>query len=152
MNYSDLELLYDQVPQCERSLYEIIPENQRVKAYIDFEYPIDNNRSVDQTKAIDSCLKVLYTILNRQSQYHLCTDVSMEQLLEQFLVLQAQVIELKRDSDSWFKQIFICSSLLHLSSGRFFVRVDQLTTRYRIILSMPTRAWSSKTIIALGYS
>jgi hypothetical protein len=89
MVYSDLDLLYDQVPESERSLYEIIPENQRVKAYIDFEYPIDNNCLVDQTRAIDSFLKVLYTVLNRQSQDQLYTDVSMQQVLEQFLVLHA---------------------------------------------------------------
>jgi hypothetical protein len=89
IDYPDLERLYDQVPRCERSLYEIIPENHRVKAYIDFEYQIDNNRLVDQTKAIDSCLKVLYTVLNHQSQNHSYTDVSLQQVLEQFLVLQA---------------------------------------------------------------
>ena len=89
MNHSDLDLLYHQMPVCERSLYEIIPENQRVKAYIDFEYPIDNNHLVDQTRAIDSCLKVLYTVLNRQSHDQLYTDVSMQQVLEQFLVLEA---------------------------------------------------------------
>jgi hypothetical protein len=86
---SDLELLYAKCPRESRSFYECIKETTLIKTYIDFEYTIQNNESVNYQKAIDSCLKVLYLCLNASSRTVSINSLSMTTILKQFLVLNA---------------------------------------------------------------
>ena len=90
IDYAELDLLYEYVPRHQRCFYEIISsESVEIKAYIDFEYPTDNNSLIDRTTAISTCLKILYACINKPSEIRSCGPVSMREVLDQFLVLQA---------------------------------------------------------------
>ena len=74
----------------ERSLYEIIFPTNLIKAYIDFEYDIDNNTDIEQRYTGIACsLKILYYALNLFNTNYDESGFSINNALHQFLVLQA---------------------------------------------------------------
>ena len=82
--------LYDHCPVLERTLYESISSDKLVKAFIDFEYYRDNNSDIkDHTIGPNCCLKILYYLLNNdENNIDIIKNLS-ENILEQFLVLEA---------------------------------------------------------------
>lgn len=91
LNLKELELLYVLYPKCDRCFYECISQNQIIKTYIDFEYLLEHNSSVDHKKAVLSCLKILYFYLNGLSQSSTSNTIDLLAILKQFLVLNAYV-------------------------------------------------------------
>ena len=91
LTLSELELIYVLVPKVNRCLYEIIREKDVIKAYIDFEYQIINNLTVDYNKAITSCLKILFYHLKNSFDSPITTAPDISSILNEFLVLDAYV-------------------------------------------------------------
>jgi hypothetical protein len=87
----ELELLYVLYPKANRSFYECIPETSTIKTYIDFEYLLQNNSSVDHARAVSSCLKILFFCLNNLNRSPIITKITIPSILKQFLVLNAYV-------------------------------------------------------------
>lgn len=68
-------------------LYECVPENRIVKAFIDFEYVTDRNLSTDLSTSIFCCLSVLYCALNYEEwSVHDIHQIRLK-VLERFLIL-----------------------------------------------------------------
>jgi hypothetical protein len=86
---NELEFLYQHWPRQNRSFYECITEASLVKTYIDFEYPVENNSSVDHHIALLCILKMMYFSLNNNVQSHSTDQSLIKKILEQFLVLDA---------------------------------------------------------------
>ena len=86
---SELEFLYHQCPRQNRTFYECIPETSSVKTYIDFEYFVDKNPSVDCGIALHCILKMLYFYLNSNEPSSSTNHSLNKKILEQFLVLDA---------------------------------------------------------------
>lgn len=81
-------------PLPERTLYESIPPNKPVKAYIDFEYYRDNNIDIKDHYTGPMCsLKILYYLLNNHETNTNITESEnlSKNVLNQFLVLEAYV-------------------------------------------------------------
>ena len=82
--------LYNYCPVSERTLYESISPNKLVKAFIDFEYYGDNNSDIkDHSIGPMCCLKILYYIFNNHENNINITENLSENILKQFLVLEA---------------------------------------------------------------
>ena len=82
--------LFDSCPVPNRTLYECISSNKLVKAYIDFEYLIDKNRHIqNHYLGPISCLRILYYFLNPTDNTIKTIQRHTENLLMQFLVLDA---------------------------------------------------------------
>ena len=82
--------LYDYCPVSERTLYESISPSKLVKAFIDFEYYGDNNSDMkDHCIGPNCCLKILYYLLNNhENNINIINNLS-DNILKQFLVLEA---------------------------------------------------------------
>ncbi|CAF4887899.1 unnamed protein product [Rotaria socialis] len=86
----ELIIVYKNSTTIDRNLYEIIVATNPVKAYIDFEYYIDNNLDI-QNHYIGSncCLKLFHYLLNFTHHTHYQNENHIDLALEEFLVLQA---------------------------------------------------------------
>jgi len=85
----ELIKLYQHCPVIERCLYELIPPTNQVKAYIDFEYHIDNNLAIGNSyNAVKCCLKLFRCLLCVQTN---TTDDRnyIDIALKEFLLLEA---------------------------------------------------------------
>ena len=91
LTLDQLELIYVLYPKINQSFYECICGNNPIKAYIDFEYMIENNSSIDLDRAIRSCLKILFFYTNNSSKSSINTEIPLSLVLNQFLVLNAYV-------------------------------------------------------------
>lgn len=78
-------------PKINRAIYECICEKYFIKTYIDFEYLLENNSSVDCHRAIITCLKILFFYLNNLSELSITTKITLPSILNQFLILNAYV-------------------------------------------------------------
>ncbi|CAF1443256.1 unnamed protein product [Adineta steineri] len=88
LTINELITLYQNSPVLERSLYELISPNSKVKAYIDFEYYIDNNPDIQNSQiGISCCLKMLHLFLN--SEQNIEPNKYTNLILKQFLVLES---------------------------------------------------------------
>ncbi|CAF4129573.1 unnamed protein product [Rotaria magnacalcarata] len=86
----ELIILYKNTTGIDRNLYEIIIATNPVKAYIDFEYYVDNNLEM-QNHYIGSncCLKIFHYLLNFTHHTHYQSENHIDLALEEFLVLEA---------------------------------------------------------------
>jgi hypothetical protein len=91
LSLNELELLYVLYPKTHRSFYECIHENNLIKAYIDFEYYLHNNSTINIDKTIISTLKILFFYLNNTNKSSISTKISLSSILNQFLILNAYV-------------------------------------------------------------
>ena len=90
LNIEQLVRLFDSCPVPNRTLYECISSNKLVKAYTDFEYLIDKNRHIqNHYLGPISCLRILYYFLNPTYNTIKTIQRHTENLLMQFLVLDA---------------------------------------------------------------
>jgi hypothetical protein len=89
VSIDELLLLVRSIPTTARCSYECIPSDRHVRGYIDFEYPMVNNMSVNIRKGIECCLKVLFISLHLRSQCYDRTYSSMSEIANRFLVLDA---------------------------------------------------------------
>jgi hypothetical protein len=90
LTMDQLAILYQYCPLTKRTLYESIPSAKRVKTFIDFEYYTDNNVDI-QNHYIGAmcCLKILYCLLNSYDNNMKVLENLTENILKQFLVLEA---------------------------------------------------------------
>ena len=90
LTMEQLIILYQNCPLIERTLYESIPPTKLVKAFIDFEYSMDNNLDI-QNHYVGPicCLKILYHLLNSLDDNNNVMQNHTENILKQFLVLEA---------------------------------------------------------------
>jgi hypothetical protein len=90
MTLDELILVYKKSVVLERCLYELILPTNQVKAYIDFEYYIDNNTDI-QCSYIGPgcCLKILRYLFNNNGKTIVKTDKYNTMALEQFIVLES---------------------------------------------------------------
>ncbi|CAF2824677.1 unnamed protein product, partial [Rotaria sp. Silwood2] len=72
-----------------RSFYESISETSVIKSYIDFQYELENNDSIDHNRSVITCLKILFYSLNELSKSTIDNKITLLSILEQFLVLNA---------------------------------------------------------------
>jgi hypothetical protein len=89
LTLSELELLYVVIPKNNRSFYECICENHVIKTYIDFEYLLEKNSSVDHNRAIITCLKIFFFHLKSSCNSDIIPDMNLSSILNEFLVLDA---------------------------------------------------------------
>lgn len=91
ISLKQLNQLFIYCPISERALYESIPSNKQVKAYIDFEYYTDVNRDIqDHYIGIRSSVRLLYSLLNySNNNIHVTENNNDELFLKQFLILEA---------------------------------------------------------------
>ncbi|CAM2729007.1 unnamed protein product [Rotaria socialis] len=94
LSIEELLRLFECCPTTERTLYESISINKPVRTYIDFEYLIDKNLNI-QNHYIGPmcCLKVLYYFLNAPDDTINTVESYIENILKQFLVLEASTTE-----------------------------------------------------------
>ncbi|CAM4847093.1 unnamed protein product [Rotaria magnacalcarata] len=94
LSIEELLRLFECCPTTERTLYESISINKPVRTYIDFEYLIDKNLKI-QNHYIGPmcCLKVLYYFLNAPDDTINTVERYTENILKQFLVLEASTTE-----------------------------------------------------------
>lgn len=86
----ELIILYQHSSFIDRSLYELMTPTNQVKAYIDFEYYIDNNLDIKNSRIGPTCLlKIFYYLLNFQDHNDQQNNDKITQILEQFLILEA---------------------------------------------------------------
>ncbi len=86
----ELIILYQHSSVVQRSLYELITPGTQVKTYIDFEYYINNNLDIQDSRIGASCfLKILYYFLNFQDNNIYEKNNYINLILQQFLVLEA---------------------------------------------------------------
>lgn len=86
----ELIILYQHSSVIERTLYELITPANKVKAYIDFEYYIDNNLEIKNSYIGPTCLlKIFYYFLNFQDHNVQQNNDQITYLLQQFLILEA---------------------------------------------------------------
>ena len=86
----ELLSLCHKTPLNERAFYEIIFPTNITKAYIDFEYRIENNLDIqDHHVGIMCCLKLLYSVLNFSDHLSSQNVISIDTVLKQFIVLEA---------------------------------------------------------------
>jgi hypothetical protein len=91
LTLTELEMIYMLVPRINRSLYECICENDVIKTYMDFEYLLEKNSSVDHHRAVITCLKILFFYLNNSSKLNINTEPDLSAILNEFLILDAYV-------------------------------------------------------------
>jgi hypothetical protein len=90
LSIEQLNILYKYCPITQRTLYESIPPASLVKAYVDFEYYVNNNDDLeDHNIAPRCCLKILYHVLHLVNHQMYLIENNDENILKQFLVLQA---------------------------------------------------------------
>jgi hypothetical protein len=90
VNIDELIILYQHSSVVQRSLYELITPGTQVKTYIDFEYYINNNLDIQDSRIGASCfLKILYYFLNFQDNNIYEKNNYINLILQQFLVLEA---------------------------------------------------------------
>jgi hypothetical protein len=90
LTIEQLITLFEYCPVTDRTLYESIPPNKFVKTYIDFEYLLDKNLDIqDHYIGVVSCLKTLYYFLNVPDDGTYTTESYTQNVLKQFLVLEA---------------------------------------------------------------
>jgi hypothetical protein len=86
----ELKALYDHSTTNERSIYELITSENQVKAYIDFEYYVNNNLDIENSHTGVNCiLKILYYLLNSEKDNIDETDNQINTILKEFLILEA---------------------------------------------------------------
>lgn len=90
LTIDQISKLYDNCPVLERTLYESISPDKRVKVFVDFEYYTNNNSDIkDHSIGPMCCLKILYYLLNNQENNINIINNHSENILKQFLVLEA---------------------------------------------------------------
>ena len=90
LTIDELTTLLGSCPVSNRTLYECISPNRFVKTYVDFEYLIDQNLDIqDHCIGPTSCLKILYYFLNVSDDTINTIENYNENILKQFLVLDA---------------------------------------------------------------
>ncbi|CAF4807066.1 unnamed protein product [Rotaria sp. Silwood1] len=94
LTIEELITLFEYCPVIHRTLYESISPNKTVKAYVDFEYLVDKNLDIQNHYiAPISCLKILYYFLNGPDDTITSVETYTENILKQFLVLEASTDE-----------------------------------------------------------
>jgi hypothetical protein len=89
LTMEQLTTLFQYCPLTQRALYESIPPTRVVKAYIDFEYCLDNNTDIkDHYLGLRCCQKILYYLLNCPDDSINTMEAYTENILKQFLVLE----------------------------------------------------------------
>jgi len=90
LSIDELTIFYQHSTVLERFLYELIPPENQVKVYIDFEYYIDNNLDIENSHiGPNSCLKILHCLLTCQTNSIFTTSKQIDLTLQEFLVLEA---------------------------------------------------------------
>ncbi|CAF4221896.1 unnamed protein product [Rotaria magnacalcarata] len=90
----ELIILYQHSNVIERSLYELMTPVNQVKAYIDFEYYIDNNLDIKNSHIGPICLlKIFYFLLNFLDHNDQHNNDQIAHILQQFLILEASTSE-----------------------------------------------------------
>ena len=90
LTMSELICLFQHCPTHERCLYELIPPESVVKAYIDFEYYVNYNPDLEESRIGPKCvLKMIHLLFNLHEQINYESQDYMNCIFKQFLVLDA---------------------------------------------------------------
>ncbi len=90
LTIDELKALYEHSTANERSIYELITCENQVKAYIDFEYYVNNNLDIKNSHTAVNCiLKIVYYLLNFEKHNIDETDNQINMVLKEFLILEA---------------------------------------------------------------
>ncbi|CAF4023524.1 unnamed protein product [Rotaria magnacalcarata] len=129
----ELIILYQHSNVIERSLHELMTPVNQVKAYIDFEYYIDNNLDIKNSHIGPICLlKIFYFLLNFLDHNDQHNNDQIAHILQQFLILEAILFENNITLGLFIKVVIHYSLLLITQHKCSSFQIDSISQKYTI--------------------